>query len=48
MMMIVIKIKTILGIMMIVTKTKTMLGRVGVKNDSDDAHRLRRTVHLCY
>ena len=40
---------TVLGIMMmIVIKIKTMLGRVGVKKDSDVAHRLRRTVHLCY
>ena len=36
---------TVLGIMMMeVIKIKTMLG----KNDSADAHRLRRTVHLCY
>ena len=40
---------TVLGIMMMeVIKIKIMLQRVGVKNDSDDAHRLRRTVHLCY
>ena len=40
---------TVLGIMMMtVIKIKTMLGRVGVKKDSDVAHRLRRTVHLCY